>query len=85
VDPKLVFRSALLLGASNIILAHNHPNGKTTPSSHDIALTGKLSVGGRVLNLGVLDHIIWTKKAHVSLREEYSTLFEAEENPATDS
>lgn len=75
VDPKLVFRNALLLGASNIILAHNHPGGQTTPSPHDISLTGELCICGRFLALGVLDHIIYTKKERLSMRQAHPSLF----------
>lgn len=39
VDPKLVFRNALLLGAAQFIVAHNHPSGKVSPSSHDSSVT----------------------------------------------
>ncbi len=36
VDPKIVFRNALLLGAAGIILAHNHPSGNVEPSKNDL-------------------------------------------------
>lgn len=58
VDPAIVFRNALLLGASSVILAHNHPSGRTNPSREDIQLTQKLADGGRLLGIKILDHII---------------------------
>src|SRR5690606_4485051 len=42
IDPRIVFRNALLLGAAKIMLAHNHPTGKTEPSRSDIEMTKKI-------------------------------------------
>ena len=42
VDAKVLFRAALALGASSIILSHNHPTGDTTPSPEDVRLTRQL-------------------------------------------
>ena len=58
VDPKLVFRAALFLGADAIILAHNHPSGTTTPSAEDVLVTRRLALAGEALGIRVLDHII---------------------------
>ena len=58
VDPKTLFRDALLLGAASIIVAHNHPSGDPTPSSEDLRLTRQLVDGGKVLDLRVHDHIV---------------------------
>src|SRR5690554_2952360 len=58
VDPKIVFASALSVGASAIILCHNHPSGELRPSDSDINLTRKLARGGDLLDIKVLDHII---------------------------
>jgi DNA repair protein RadC len=58
VDKALIFRSALLLGASAIILAHNHPNGNLTPSPNDLELTESVVEGGRTVDIDVLDHFI---------------------------
>jgi DNA repair protein RadC len=58
IDPKLVFRHALLLGASHIILSHSHPSGTPTPSAEDHRVTQELVHVGLALNLPVLDHII---------------------------
>lgn len=61
VDPKVVFSTALLAGASSIIVAHNHPSGNVSPSQSDIELTRKLKEAGRVLDVPVLDHLIVTE------------------------
>jgi DNA repair protein RadC len=58
VDPRLVFRAALLLGAAAIILAHNHPSGSPEPSIDDTRLTARLADAGRMLGMDVLDHLV---------------------------
>lgn len=58
VDAKMVFKPALELRASNIILCHNHPSGNRTPSAEDIVLTQKLKEAGNALDITVLDHVI---------------------------
>jgi len=58
VDPRVVFRSALLLGAVSIVLAHNHPSGDPTPSADDRALTKRLALAGKTLEIQVHDHVI---------------------------
>jgi len=58
VGPKEVFRGALLSGASSIILVHNHPSGKTNPSSEDQQVARKLRLLGVELDLQLLDFVI---------------------------
>ncbi len=58
IDPKLVFRHALLMGAARIILSHSHPSGDPTPSKDDHCITKRLARTGRDLDLPVIDHII---------------------------
>ena|SRR3990167_10296513 len=74
IDPKIVFRNALLLGATGIIIAHNHPSGNATPSQSDIDLTKDLKECARLLNLPILDHIIFTETEEYSFAT-YSPLF----------
>ena len=62
IDPKIVFRNALLLGAANIILAHNHPSGNITASNQDIEITKKLKECGELLQINVIDHIIFSQQ-----------------------
>lgn len=69
VDAKVLFRNALLLGASALILCHNHPSGRTEPSREDIDLTKKLREGASILGLVILDHLILTKESYLSFRE----------------
>lgn len=58
VDLRMVFREAVHVGASAVIVAHNHPSGDTTPSSEDIALTRRLEKAGELLGIPVLDHVV---------------------------
>ena len=67
--PREVFRSALLCGASSVILAHNHPSGDPTPSPTDVDSTRRLREAGELLGIQVLDHIILGAETHVSLCE----------------
>ena len=74
VHAREVFRSAILNGASRIVLAHNHPSGDPTPSSEDIAVTRNLAAAGKIIGIEVLDHVICgapnRPRPYVSLREE---------------
>ena len=69
-DPKVIFACALKAAASGIILAHNHPSGNLIASQADIELTKKLSAGGRILEIAVLDHIILTSESYFSFADE---------------
>ncbi|MBB3881463.1 RadC family protein [Acetobacter oeni] len=58
VYPREVVRRALELGATSIILVHNHPSGDPTPSPDDLAMTRQVSAAAAILGLVVRDHII---------------------------
>ena len=75
VDCKILYKNALLLGASNIIIAHNHPTGDLKPSPRDLQITEKIVNAGRILDISVLDHIIYTSKGYTSIRNEQPELF----------
>lgn len=70
VDPKVVFKMALDERASGMILVHNHPSGSLKPSQADLDLTKKLSLGGKQLEIGVLDHLIVTQAGYLSFADE---------------
>ncbi|HEX2572575.1 MAG TPA: JAB domain-containing protein [Polyangia bacterium] len=80
LDRKLLFRSALLLGAKSIIVVHNHPTGSTTPSPHDLKMTRLIARGGRLMDITVIDHVIYTTDAILSLREQKPELFQVEDD-----
>lgn len=69
-DPKIIFKAALNHQAANVILAHNHPSGNLKPSNADISLTKKLIEGAKLLDLAILDHIIFTDKGYFSFADE---------------
>jgi DNA repair protein RadC len=58
VHPREVFKPLVLMNASAVILAHNHPTGDVTPSQEDRALTRRLKDGGDLLGITVLDHVV---------------------------
>ena len=53
-----IFQSALLSGASYIMLLHNHPSGNVSPSAEDLAVTRKLIMAGNLLGIPLTDHVI---------------------------
>lgn len=70
VDVRLVLKTALEVGATGLILAHNHPSGTLKPSEADKTLTQKLKNAGDNLDIKVLDHLIVTEKAYFSFADE---------------
>ena len=70
VDPKLIFKHALDHLASALILVHNHPSGQLRPSDADIRLTRKLLSAGRLMEIPVIDHIIFTNSGYFSFADE---------------
>ena len=58
VYPARIFRTGLNLGATAVVLAHNHPGGKATPSNQDFTLTMRLMLVGDYLDIPVVDHVI---------------------------
>jgi len=69
-DPKMIFKFGLEALASSIILVHNHPSGNKTPSQADIKLTQKLKQAGQLLEIPVLDHLIYTDSGYLSMADE---------------
>lgn len=70
VDVRLVFKKAIDLFATAIILCHNHPSGKLQPSAADKSITKKLQQAGETLDVKVLDHLIVTENAYFSFADE---------------
>jgi DNA repair protein RadC len=69
-DPKIILKSAIESLASGIILAHNHPSGNLDPSTLDIDLTKKMKEAGRLVEVQVLDHIIFGGSKYYSFADE---------------
>jgi len=69
VYTREVVKRALELGASALILVHNHPSGDPTPSKADIAVTKEIVTAGKPLGVTVHDHVIIGRGRHTSLRD----------------
>jgi DNA repair protein RadC len=69
VYTREVIKRALKLGASALILVHNHPSGVTTPSAGDIAVTDDIIKTAAALGIAVHDHLIIGQCEHTSLRD----------------
>jgi DNA repair protein RadC len=70
IDPRNVFKFALLANAVALILGHNHVSGQLTPSHEDLALTRRLKSVGDEIGIQVLDHVIVDGRGGwLSLRE----------------
>ncbi len=69
VSPREVFQRAVLTGAISIVVAHNHPSESTVPSHEDRAVTTRLREAGELLGIKVLDHVIVTNSAFLSMKE----------------
>ncbi|HLF72099.1 MAG TPA: DNA repair protein RadC [Dehalococcoidia bacterium] len=64
-----VFREAVRQNAPSVIVVHNHPSGDPAPSPDDVALTKTLIEAGKLLNIDVLDHIVFGDHRFVSLKQ----------------
>jgi len=69
IDVRLVFKTALELGATAIILCHNHPSGGLIPSDADKQITKKLKAAGQNMDIQVLDHVIVTENGYFSFSD----------------
>jgi DNA repair protein RadC len=68
IHPREVVKKALEVGASALILVHNHPSGGPEPSRADIQITARIAEAGRLLGITVHDHVIVGREGHVSLK-----------------
>ncbi len=82
VDPRQIYRPAIALGASAVVLAHNHPSGDPTPSGQDVAVTERVVQAGRVLGVPLLDHLVVAGERFTSLAREGYVAVEATAPPA---
>lgn len=69
-DMRLVFKDAILLESTNIILCHNHPSGNLSPSESDKNLTTKTREAGKLMSIEVLDHLIISDQGYYSFADE---------------
>lgn len=70
VYPREVVKRALELGASALILVHNHPSGDPTPSRADISMTRDIQAAAKALKIELHDHLVIGSGGHVSFRAQ---------------
>ena len=70
VDVRKIIQKALDLGATGLILCHNHPSGNLKPSREDLELTLTIRKAAQLFNLEVKDHVIIHKSNGYSFLEE---------------
>ena len=68
--PREVVKRALELGASALIMVHNHPSGDPTPSQADVDMTRQVVAALAQVNITVHDHIIVGKNRHASFKTQ---------------
>ncbi|MFN4235601.1 MAG: RadC family protein [Bacteroidia bacterium] len=69
-DIRIILKTAIEHLASNIIICHNHPSGNKNPSKADIELTQKLKQAAGLMDINLIDHIIFTDNSYYSFAEE---------------
>ena len=70
VNCREILIRALLCGATNIIIIHNHPSGNPEPSTEDVKITRKLKEASDLIGIQFIDHIIIGKDGYYSFNEE---------------
>jgi DNA repair protein RadC len=69
ISARDIFRQALMTGAAQIALVHNHPSGNPLPSDADIEMTRRILELGHIMEIPVYDHIIIGDRQYSSLNE----------------
>lgn len=69
VQPREVFRQALMASAAAVVLFHNHPSGDPQPSGEDVELTRRMAAAGVLMGIGVIDHVVLGDGRYCSLKE----------------
>ena len=70
VDVRIIMREAVLCNATQLVVCHNHPSGRTTPSKEDDSLTLCIIQACGVMNIRFKDHLIVTDGHYYSYHEE---------------
>jgi len=68
VYPREVVKRALELGATALIMVHNHPSGDPTPSAADVEMTREVMAAGEKLGITLHDHVIVSKGGYNSFK-----------------
>ncbi len=69
-DVRMVFKEALLLNATALVLAHNHPSQSLKPSHPDRLLTKKMAEAGQLMDIKLMDHLIISEHGYYSFADE---------------
>lgn len=69
VEPRAVFRTAILEHAAAIICIHNHPSGNPEPSREDVRITRQLVEAGKLMGIPIHDHLIVAGNGYTSMAE----------------
>ncbi|MBE6154397.1 MAG: DNA repair protein RadC [Firmicutes bacterium] len=69
LNPREIFKRALVSNAKSIIIAHNHPSGDVTPSLEDSTVTKIIKEAGEIMGIKLLDHVIVGEKEYYSFFE----------------
>jgi len=69
VEPRDVFREAMLGAAAAIVVFHNHPSGDPSPSPDDVDLTRRLAAAGVLMGIDLVDHLILGDVRYYSFKE----------------
>jgi len=70
IDVRLILKKAIEKLASSIILAHNHPSGNLSPSQNDLDITRKASEAAKLVDMKVLDHLIFAGSSYMSMADD---------------
>lgn len=70
VDVRMLVKKAILLQASNVIVAHNHPSGNLQPSEEDKTLTEQIVKGLAYFDIHLIDHLIYAGNQVLSFSDE---------------
>ena len=69
VQPRDVFREAVLGAAASVVVFHNHPSGDPSPSPDDVELTARLAAAGTLMGIDMVDHIVLGDTRYCSFKE----------------
>lgn len=69
VEPRQIFKVAVLANAAAVILAHQHPSQNPEPSREDIRITRQLVEAGKLMGIPIHDHLVIAGDTYTSLAE----------------
>lgn len=70
VDIRILIKTALDIGATTFLIAHNHPSGDPRPSAEDRAITTKIQQAAKLFDIRLLDHIVVGHEGYLSFADE---------------